>query len=117
MDRIESTLKPDDREARLPKWVRDDLRILRMRLREAHEQLTAGPEDSRASADPYSDHPRPLGTRPHVAFEVEDDASRHYISVQLRRGEQKLHVYGTRSVVIRPESGNTFTVELEQRNR
>jgi hypothetical protein len=109
----------DPREARLPKWAQDRMVVLRMRVAEAHEQLTKGSEGSRVFADPYGDHPRPLGRRGHVQYRVGDPSDDlDYIAVKLEddeRGVPVVQVYGSRSVDVQPSSSNTFSVRLRAR--
>lgn len=98
--------------AKLPKWAQDHVRVLRMRLQEAHERLADGPEDSNVIADPYSTPPLFLARDTAIRFVLEPTGTRQagHITVSLRDG--RLNLMGTVSIDVRPHSGNVVSVGL-----
>lgn len=110
----------DPREAKLPVWARDVLRACRRAATEAQAaardaRLSTNPDESRAVMDLHGDVPVGLGEHPDVSFMV---PGRHradsYISVRHdRQHPERLRIMGAESVMIRLDSSNTFTVELD----
>lgn len=68
-DQDARALERDDREDRLPRWVRDKLDLQRRRLAAALKRIEGETaEGSTVFADPYGPHPLPLGTDAQVHF-------------------------------------------------
>jgi hypothetical protein len=104
----------DARMERLPKWARDEIKVLNMRLAEARERLSQGPENSDTIAEPFGDAPRPLGTGTIVRFTInpsDPDDWASYFDVSLREGELRVRSGSARTAVL-PESSNGFRVRL-----
>lgn len=105
-----------EREAKLPKWARDELGRLRRDLEHERERLAQGPEDSDTFADPYSDTPRPLGRKAHIEFRfAEREGVQCYIDHD-HNGKPFLYVYGTGIyLAVEPSSANTLRIRSADR--
>ena len=103
---------------RIPKWAQAAILELERKveqrdstIRSLRAQLSAGPEDSRVFADPYSDSPRPLGSDPLVRFGGPE--FERTFDVQLSGGGIQVLVNDDGGVpVIMPQSRNTFTIAI-----
>ena len=91
---------------KLPKWAQSKIRVLEMRLKEAHEELAEGDEASNTILNPYSGAlARKLGVSPSVAFLVAGGE----IRCRVDGGVLDVLVIG-RDTAIHPLSGNHFQV-------
>jgi len=105
--------------AKLPKWAREHLSYMEMRLREAklaaHEMSGSVP-NAMVWADSYGEFPRPLEVmgRP-VRFTTEKDISDwdHYIDVTLE-APGAIRVRGGRSLTVHPESTNGLVIRINR---
>lgn len=107
----------DQREDRLPVWAKRQLDTLRMRLREANDDLTARSEGAKAEGcvvwlDRYSKHPVPVaGPQKWVTFTDDIESMRDWVSVQyLSNGV--IEVMASGSCVIRPHVTNVVRIEV-----
>jgi hypothetical protein len=99
---------------RLPRWARDYVTYLEMRLAEARKELAVrdgtvdlGPGPS-ATVNPYSDHPLALPRDTMVRFHLD---SGRYLDVEVRGVPARLVVLSSDlQLVVHPKSGNV--VEL-----
>lgn len=113
-------MERDERIDRLPKYARDYIARLEMRLREAKQtirEMQGEVPEARVWADFYGDHPRPLETadRPVRFGDIRaDDSGWGYIDVRYR-GPGEIGVHGGRGLIIRPEVSNGFIVQLDRR--
>jgi hypothetical protein len=93
-----------DKRARLPKWARDEMAVLEMRLREARAEIAAyaaGPDGSDTIAQPYDDHPHMLGP----------EASRHALDVKIDGDQIVLRSLSGR-LAVTPSSSNSIYVGI-----
>jgi hypothetical protein len=120
------TPSPREEAARLPRWTRDTLRLLRLRLKEANDELTAlkgGPELSNTFVDPYSEAPTPLGNSPRIEFLVHGVKGGKFIPtslhVQLHDGRddtKELEIYSSHgSLVMYSQASNVIRVRVDER--
>ena len=99
---------------KLPKWAQRRIEVLERDLEYAHQQLSAGPEDSNVFADPYSDTLKPLGKDVSVEFVLREGDDRRpsndSIFVRLEtqsNSEPHLVVMSNRSLLaVCPRSSN-----------
>jgi hypothetical protein len=99
---------------KLPKWARQEIERLQRDLEYAHERLEAGPDDSRVFAEPYSDHPRPLGHDAHIAFVPEGGGSIIGDGFKVSIVADGIEVYGGDSLSIYPRSSNVVLIKRER---
>jgi len=105
---------PDAREDKLPKWAQDELRVLRMRLREATEEVQAYALGSdEVLIDPYSEHALPVGDRD-VSFKVYDRYD-DMAYIKAKRDKGGLELYGTSMLRIDLHGSNIVPLELRPR--
>lgn len=101
----------DVREARLPKWARQELDRLRRKLRDQERRLTPDPTNGKAVVftDHY-DNPRPVAELGEwVRFYLDDEKDRNYIDVRVNtHGEMQL--MGSDSLMVRCQASNTAAV-------
>jgi hypothetical protein len=103
-----------DKRARLPKWARDEMAVLEMRLREARAEIAAyaaGPDGSDTIAQPYDDHPHMLGMSPLVRFMLGPEASRHALDVKIDGDQIVLRSLSGR-LAVTPSSSNSIYVGI-----
>jgi hypothetical protein len=113
----------DERVARLPKWAQDEMRVLRMQLGEAKatiEQLQFGADNPRTNLHFPADRRGFDGWAPGFQYRA-----RVYIGpkdrdwIEVRHSEEArhpaLHVYGERTLLVRPHVTNVLSIFLEDR--
>lgn len=103
----------DPREEKLPKWAREEMALLRLRLAEVEAdfrdaEAMPGP-DSRVIISPLSARPRVCGAFDSVAFNVSGEPStsttdRGWVTVRLRDGG--LEIYTTDRLCLLPQASN-----------
>ena len=94
---------------KLPKWASQEIERLQSNLAYVHGLLEAGPEDSRVFAEPYSDHPRPLGKDAHIEFRPTPDTK---LKVAIEK--DGIEVYGGDSLMVYPRSSNVVRIKMER---
>lgn len=104
----------DPREEKLPRWARDELRNLRMRVEEARfdadAQLGSGvPSNVWLSKTGTAGQDMVPSRWPKARFLI---GSRPQDWVEVYQGDQGLRVYGCDTLIVRPESTNLLTVSL-----
>lgn len=96
----------------LPKWAQAEISRLQHDLKWLEAKLSAGPEDSRTFADPYSDAPRPLGLDPTIEFRLgEGEARGKRIRVKISEDGEVLEISGDDSIHIQPRSSNSIQIK------
>lgn len=108
---------PDPREAKLPKWVQEELRVLRRKLSDeqaAREELRGNIPDANVFVRDYLRNDRPLPVDARVAFHLtpDDGRVRNSVSVHIENG--KLRIQGDCMILVRPTSGNSLTIEMDR---
>ncbi|MET8684810.1 hypothetical protein ABZV77_11390 [Streptomyces sp. NPDC004732] len=109
----------DPREPKLPKWAQEELRLLRMRLREA-DKVIAEMHGQNPSTDifvrDYVNGDWDLPKHSRVLFMLEPKNpkrfSRKEIEVSVRDGE--LYVYGTSTLRITPNVSNVVKIGFDR---
>lgn len=108
----------DPREAKLPRWARDELDRLRRELRDLREETDASRPDSRVFLDPY--HTRvPLGPDPHIRWVLDPNDSDDWIDVDFAdvgrgptiRQQGCVRLRSGHSLAVYPEGANGIRVE------
>ena len=106
--------EPDPREERLPRWAKDKLRLLRMRLREREADLVqrdGAVNDAAVFVSPYAAHPYPVAQVGGVVeFRVPSD-ERRYFHVSLC-SDGSLEVCASAGLAIRPDVSNSVSLEV-----
>lgn len=104
----------EEKFARLPKWAQARIEVLEMRLREANERLSIGPEDSDTFADPYEHQTtKPLGTGALIRFALDGLPAkdcRQHLDARLQDG--LLLIRGSDSIRLFPQSSNVVQIQL-----
>jgi hypothetical protein len=109
--------------AKLPKWAQRYIRTQQMYIENlnAHvDELSQGPDDSDTFVEHYSTYPtRPLGKSPIIKFKLGEDEHERAVHLRVHErndGSKYLNVMALSSwVSIRPRSGNTFDIYMEER--
>lgn len=109
---------PDPREPKLPKWVQEEIRVLRMRLREADrhiEELRANNPDSNVQVMDYQRGNWNLPNGAVVEFTVRETphGRQNVIRVNVA-SDGRLYLNGDYSLNIHPQASNCFYVALER---
>jgi hypothetical protein len=118
-----NTEPTDEQIDKLPKWAQRYIRTQQMYISNlnAHiDTLSQGPDDSDTFVEHYSTYPtRPLGKSPIIKFKLGDDTHENALNLRVhehRDGSKYLNVMALSSFVsIRPRSGNTFDIYVEER--
>jgi hypothetical protein len=115
----------DEREARLPKWAREEIRDLRRRVSEAESlaqqaRLDTNPDGSNTQIQNYTDRNIGLGDETLIRFVLAtfpDGRERIYVDANVRtlHGETHLHVQSSDQLVIHPQSSNYVRVTAHDR--
>lgn len=114
--------KPDEREAKLPKWAQEMLKDARRRTERAEKERDearrgTAPEESRAVRYFYDEIPLGLGARPNVRFTLQPGAYGHsyrYVDVRVSESERRVEIMGGRSIFIEPVSSNVVHVWVRE---
>jgi hypothetical protein len=116
---LDELMKADEREERLPRWVRDRMESLRRAVRNAaldvmaadqraeEARLATRPEESEAVLNPYTDVPIGLGKDPRVRFRPNAPDGGH-IDVWIEH--DVVRVMGPWQINVQPQSGNVIRV-------
>lgn len=104
---------------KLPLWAQNKIQVLQNRLDSANAKLAAGPEDSNAFANPYSDAPQPLGKDPNIVFQIPNprspDAHPWQFRVTLEDDQLYVNASGSGEMVVLPRASNAFYVRMQER--
>ncbi|MGZ0151888.1 DUF7239 family protein [Kribbella sp. WER1] len=108
----------DDREARLPKWARQELATLRRINREVTEHLAAATisPGTRIVTEPYSSYgPKPVGGyNDNVRFYTAKLDGRDWFDVRLN-DDNSITLMGSEGLYVKPQSGNVVRIEHVRR--
>lgn len=108
-----------ERERRLPKWAQEELRAVRRENRRLRDHIEANePPDADTFADDYGATTglpprRALGRGTKVSFYQTTDTDDWNSRVDVRVEGGWLKVYGGRSLIVIPESGNSIRLRSE----
>ena len=113
---------PDPREERLPRWARDLLDNMRMRVRRAEADaeaalLATNAEGSDTQIYRFTDEPVGLGIGPTIEFRLGDRNRRDYVHCRVEthpRAGTRLEVIGGDALRIAPKSGNHITITTKE---
>jgi hypothetical protein len=124
---MNAPIEEDPRFERLPKWVKDHLRARGERIIRLEQELAATrallnddvPEDAPVVIDPHSKNRRRLAVDQWTPIEFRYKPERHpdwwsYFHVTLRE-DNRLTVHGSDGLMIKPQSGNSAEIIVEDR--
>jgi hypothetical protein len=124
---VNAQIADDPRFERLPKWAKERFRSKDETIQRLLDELATVralinedvPEDAPVVVDPYSKNRRRLMTDGETPVEFRFKPERHpewwaYFHVSLR-DDHRLTVHGSSGLVIKPSSGNSIEIVLEER--
>jgi hypothetical protein len=123
---MNAPIEEDPRFERLPKWVKDHLRARGERIIRLEQELAAVrallnedvPENTPVVVDPFSVNRRRLAVDEHTPIEFRYKPERFpdwwsYFHVTLQG--QRLSIHTSSGLVVKPSSGNSIEIYLEDR--